>query len=204
MQDPAAERRMQDALLVRQIQSGQLYAFTELVGKYQDRIYTTCWRICGNQEDARDLTQDVFVKALESIGDFRGRSAFYTWVFRIAVNMALSHKRKMKTRRTLSLTAGADDAGQAADLLDVMSDPRSVDPSQAFEARESGEQVAAAILDLEEDQRCVLVLRDVEGMSYQDIADILDVAVGTVKSRIYRARLALRNLLEGASGGRTA
>ena len=201
MENPAAERRMGDALLVRQIQAGQLHAFTELVGKYQDRIYNTCWRICGHQEDARDLTQDVFLKALESIGTFHGHSAFYTWIFRIAVNMSLSHKRKAKTRRTLAL---AGDDHQSADLLDLVADPRAIDPALASESRESAEQVAGALLNLDDEHRCVLVLRDVEGLGYQDIADILELAVGTVKSRIYRARLALRRLLEDIPRTETA
>jgi len=193
---------MGDALLVRQIQSGQLHAFTELVGKYQDRIFNTCWRICGHQEDARDLTQEVFLKALESIDGFRGKSAFYTWIYRIAVNMSLSHKRRARTRGTLSLSI--DDDSQAADLLEMMADPDAVDPAQESESRETNQRVAAALLELDGEHRCVLVLRDVEGLAYQDIADVLELAVGTVKSRIFRARLALRKLMEGAPRRETA
>jgi len=195
---------MGDALLVRQIQSGQLHAFTELVGKYQDRIFNTCWRICGHQEDARDLTQEVFLKALESIDGFRGKSAFYTWIYRIAVNMSLSHKRRARTRGTLSLSIDNNDDSQAADLLEMMGDPDAVDPAQESESRETNQRVAAALLELDGEHRCVLVLRDVEGLAYQDIADVLELAVGTVKSRIFRARLALRKLMEGAPRRETA
>ena len=103
MQIPATTVKFEDAVLVRQVQAGEVVAFADLVRKYQDRVYNTCLRICGNREDASDLAQEAFLKAFESIGSFRGKSAFYTWLFRIAVNMSISHRRKRRVRDTLSL-----------------------------------------------------------------------------------------------------
>ena len=197
---PAKTARFEDALLVRQVQAGEAHAFTQLVAKYQDRVFNTCWRICGHAEDARDLTQDTFLKAFESIDTFRGRSAFYTWVFRIAVNLSLSHRRKGVHRAALSIDrpvrAGDERTAPAASLVDR----NASDPSRAVTHAETAEQVTAALASIEPDHRVVIVLRDVEGFDYQEIADILDLAVGTVKSRLFRGRLALRERLRGACG----
>jgi len=190
---------LEDGVLVRQIQAGQVHLYTELVRKYQDRIYNTCWRLCGDREDARDLTQDVFLKGLASIRGFRGKSGFYTWIFRIAVNMSISHRRRSVKRRTVSAddwSSGGDES-QAGGLLRLVRDEVATDPSEAAMQRESHERVAKALADLDEDYRCVLVLRDLEGFDYQEIADILKLAVGTVKSRIHRGRLALRKAMTG-------
>ena len=131
---------------------------------------------------------------VERIESFRGHSAFYTWIFRIAVNLAISHNRKAGRRRTISLDAASDFGAQsqAAPLLKLVGDPSVSDPSQVSADRETYQQVAAALLTLDDEHRAVLVLRDVQGCHYQEIADILELAVGTVKSRIFRARMALR------------
>lgn len=186
--------RFEDAVLVRQVQSGQLHVFADLVRKYQDRIYNTCWRICGHPEDARDLTQEVFLKAFESMETFRGKSGFYTWIFRIAVNMAISQRRKSARRRTVSADGNPD--SQAAGLLRLVRDESTPDPAASCEDGETHEQVAAALAELDDDYRSVIVLRDIEGFDYQEIADVLELAVGTVKSRIHRGRLALRKLMD--------
>jgi RNA polymerase sigma-70 factor (ECF subfamily) len=189
----------EDAVLVRQVQAGQVHAYADLVRKYQDRVYNTCWRICGSAEDARDLTQDVFLKALESIGTFRGRSAFYTWIFRIAANMSISYRRKRVRRSAVSLDdpVSGDGHGNPATLSRMLSDDRAADPADGPMAAETRHQVAQALAALEPDYRAVIVLRDIEQFDYQEIADILEVALGTVKSRLHRGRMALRELLKG-------
>ena len=189
--------KFEDAVLVRQVQAGELHAFTELVRKYQDRVYNTCWRICGHPEEARDLTQEVFLKAFESVERFRGASAFYTWVFRIAVNLSISHRRKRRTRAMVSLddpVAGVDGPREATRAR-LVCDERAPNPAAESMATETHEEVARALLTLEPDQRAVVVLRDVEALDYQEIADVLELPVGTVKSRIYRGRVALREQL---------
>ncbi|HEY3244865.1 MAG TPA: sigma-70 family RNA polymerase sigma factor [Phycisphaerae bacterium] len=190
----AANRRAEEAGWVRKIQAGDLAPFGELVRRYQDQVYNTCWRVCGNIEDARDLTQDAFIKALDSIQDFAGKSAFYTWLFRIAVNLAISHRRRARHRQAVSLDghAGGTDTDQAQRLSERLQDLRQVAPDQAGEQRELQRLVVQALQRLEDDFRTIIVLRDIEGLDYDEIATILDVPRGTVKSRLHRARLALR------------
>jgi len=184
-----------DALLVRRVQTGDPHAYTELVRKYQDRVYSACLRICGCAEDAADLTQDAFLKAFGAIDGFRGASAFYTWIFRIAVNLSISHQRKRQHRATLSLD-GDTERRLSGGRREPAAPPS--DPAAGLEADETRAQVAAALATLDAEHRAAVVLRDVEGCDYQEIADILEVPIGTVKSRIFRGRMALRAQLEGA------
>lgn len=203
MSTAATAIAIEDVALVEQTQQGDMAAFARLVTKYQDRVFNTCWRLCGSVEDARDLAQDAFLKALEAIDAFRGRAGFYTWLFRIAVNVSLSHRRKMRHAVRLSLH---DEDGsrviesQASGLLRRGAAVHDRDPAKEVEARESHRIVLRALDELDEEHRVVLVLRDVEGFDYQEIAEILDVAGGTVKSRLHRARMALRERLEPILG----
>ncbi len=187
--------RFEDAVLVRQVQAGELHAFTELVRKYQDRVYNTCRRICGDSDDAADLTQDAFLKAYRAIELFRGKSAFYTWIFRIAVNLSISHRRKRQVRRTVSLDApGRGNKGESAPAR-LLRDEHAADPSDALAASDDQDRVLAALQELEADYRVAIVLRDIEGFDYQEIADVLELPVGTIKSRIFRGRKALAEQL---------
>ena len=192
-----------DASLVQRLQTGDAGAFTELVRRYQDRVFNTAWRICGNAEDARDVTQEAFIKAYESIGSFRGASGFYTWVFRIAVNLAISHRRTTKRRATQSLDAPAEPhlaGSQAATLAARVQETQENNPAEGAMSAEVRGHVVTALQELDEEFRSVIVLRDIEGFDYRQIADILDIAPGTVKSRLHRGRLALRKLLEPVLG----
>ena len=186
-----------DATLVRQVQAGDGGAFAHLIRRYQDRIYNACWRICGRNDVAQDLTQDTFLKAYASIGSFQCKSGFYTWLFRIAINLSLSHRRRAKLRVVTSLddASGKPEAG-AAPSPRQMADPKAVDPADAAIQKDMRRHVAAALQSIDEHHRVVLVLRDIEGLDYARIADVLDVPVGTVKSRVFRARNALREVLE--------
>ena len=196
LESQVAEGNFEDAVLVRRVQAGEVHAFNELVTKYQDRVFNACWRICGDHADAGELAQDVFMKAFQSIGRFHGKSAFYTWVFRIAVNQSLSWKRKQAKRKTISLDAGLSDRdGSDGALKNTLASKSTDEPAAQAMAAEDESLVADALSQLDPDQQAVLVLRDIEGMDYQNIADILEVAVGTVKSRIYRGRMSLRAIL---------
>ncbi len=181
---------------VAKVQGGQTEVYGKLVRKYQDRVFNTCWRICGNLEDARDLTQDAFLKGLERITDFRRKSGFYTWIFRIAVNLAISHRRKAKGRRTASLDWADSTAGtQAAALAKRVHDSHAESPVDSVTATELQGKIAAGLQELDDDHRAVVVLRDIEGFDYREIAEILDVPTGTVKSRLHRGRMALREAI---------
>jgi RNA polymerase sigma-70 factor (ECF subfamily) len=176
-----------DATLVPRARRGDPDAFAELMARYQDRVYNTCYRLCGDEADALDLTQATFLRALESLSRFEARASFYTWLFRIAVNLALSARRQRRRRPTVPL-ADPDDSRLARQ------DRRS-DPAQEIDVRETYAQVQAALERLEPEFRAAVVLKDIEDLDYATIAEILEVPIGTVKSRIYRGRTMLRALL---------
>jgi RNA polymerase sigma-70 factor (ECF subfamily) len=162
------------------------------VRKYQDRVFNACWRICGHLEDARDLTQEAFLKAYEGLSGFRQQSGFYTWVFRVAVNLALSHRRKVARRREVSFDqSGGSDGSQADGLARHMASGRMDDPARAADEAELQGRVVRALQGLDDDHRAVIVLRDIEGFDYREIGEILEIPPGTVRSRLHRARLAL-------------
>lgn len=182
--------------LLERCRRGDTAAFGRLVAEYQDRVFNTCWRMCGNWTDAEDLTQEAFVRAFQSLDRFAGRSRFYTWVFRIAVNLALSARRRDKLVGRYSLDAPRADP-RSDDHPPMNRQLAAVDesPDSRTADREEETLVLEALNRLDEEHRAVVVLRDLESMGYEEIAGILDIPVGTVKSRLHRARLALREML---------
>lgn len=190
----ASPLALEDAVLVRQVQDGSMSAFSRLVAKYQDRVVNVCWRVCGNPDDAQDLAQETFLHALDKIASYRGEASFYTWLFRIAVNQSLSHRRKTR-RVALSLHDGdgqwTGTGGQAERVASGEDDG----PLARMAARELSQLLAQALDELEDDYRAVLVLRDIESLDYQEIAQVLNINLGTVKSRLHRARMALRDIV---------
>jgi RNA polymerase sigma-70 factor (ECF subfamily) len=152
--------------------------------------------MCGRSADAEELTQDAFLRALERISQFRGRSEFYTWLFRIAANLVISHRRRAGRIRFHSLTTGEEyDETQADGLTASAATRRNPGPETAAMASETRQRVMQALEGLDDDFRLVVVLCDVESMDYARAADVLGVPVGTVKSRLHRARCVLRQKL---------
>jgi len=195
--EAASNASLSDQDLVGRVAAGNGEAFGTIVERHQDRLYNTIYRLVGSAEDARDVLQDVFVKAFENLERFRGGSSLYTWLFRIAVNTSLSHRRK---RRWVSLGAGGpDDADPPG--RPPLADPAPSDPSDGVMAAETERLVQEAIDSLDAEHRTVVVLRDVQHCDYREIADILDVPTGTVKSRLHRARLLLRERLRPLLAG---
>lgn len=193
---------LEDAELIERIRQGQTAAYDELVRKYQDRVFNACWRICGHLEDARDLTQEAFLKAYEGLAGFRQESGFYTWIFRVAVNLALSHRRKTQRRREVSLEQGSRVVGsQVEGLAKQVSDRLQDDPAHAASEAELQGRVVRALQGLDDEHRTVIVLRDVEGFGYGEIGEILQIPPGTVKSRLHRARMALGEAVGAAPRG---
>jgi RNA polymerase sigma-70 factor, ECF subfamily len=166
---------------------------TVLVQRYQDRLFNTLLRLCGNSHDAEELCQDTFVRFLAKIGEFRGGSGLYTWLFRIAMNLALSHRRRGGKVRFAPLEARA---GEEGNLAHALADGRQEAPDEQAELAEEHQRVLAALEGLEQEFRAVVVLRDVEGMDYEQIAQVLNVPVGTVRSRLFRARHKLADKLK--------
>jgi RNA polymerase sigma-70 factor, ECF subfamily len=176
-----------DAQWIDQALAGRSAAFGQLVLKYQDRLYNTVVHVVGNAEDARDVVQEAFVQALLNLGSFRRASAFYTWLYRIAFNVAAGQRRKK--RPTMSVEkARLQDGREPVDGSDG--------PAERLLRGERCRQVRKAIAELDEEHRVVLVLREIDGCCYETIAEILDVPVGTVRSRIHRARNQLRERLK--------
>ncbi len=192
-----------DKKLVKQCQHGDSAAMERLIVKYQDRIYNIIFKICANKDDAAELCQDTFVKVIENIHGFKGRSAFYTWIFRIAVNLTLNYcKRRAKAGfESLEREIGSAHSESASQLKSFLTDENSPDPVVVAQNHELCEIVMRLLMRLDYDQRSVLILRDIEDMSYAEIADVLEIELGTVKSRLSRARNNLMELLEAVYDG---
>ena len=187
-----------ESLLIEQCQQGDSAAIERLVLKYQNRIYNVVLKICGDPDDAAELTQETFVKVIENLDKFEGRSGFYTWAFRIAVNLTLNYcqrNAKLAVRSLDSDEVHYDHQATHA-LKELLSDDRSPDPAATAQNKEVYEIAIKAIRELDEPQRAVIVLRDIEGMSYARIAEVLGIELGTVRSRLSRARTRLREILE--------
>jgi RNA polymerase sigma-70 factor (ECF subfamily) len=189
-----------DGSLVRRVQRGDKTAFDLLVRKYQHKVVKLVMRYVGNQAEAEDVAQEAFIKAYRALANFRGDSAFYTWLYRIAINTA-KNSIGSRDRRTVPIEGGDDDEG-SYDLQDRLQD--NATPEALAMTDEIRDTVNQAIAALPEDLRTAIVLRELEGLSYEDIAATMSCPVGTVRSRIFRAREAidarLREVFEGGLG----
>lgn len=187
---------LDDEKLVRKCQSGDRAAFDELMLRYQARIFSAALRLLGDFEDAQEVAQDTFVRAYRGIGGFRLRSSFYTWLYRILLNCSIN-RRKARGREagfhveSLDRATGEEGGGFRREPVDDRHNPE-----QELERRELARQIETCLARLSHDHAAVVVLRDVQGMSYEEIAAILGCSVGTVKSRLHRARVELRMLLQ--------
>ncbi len=180
-----------DRTLITECLEGRPAAFGELVHRYQNRLYNTVLRMIGNSEDAQDVVQEAFLHAYQSLASFKGDSLFFTWIYRIAINTAISLKRKQKSMISID---GHPDSGQLIDPLDSSESSR---PGHALEMAEEEQSLRNALARLSPEHRTVLVLKDIEGHKYEEMAELLEVPIGTIRSRLHRARLELRELLQG-------
>jgi len=178
-----------DQQLIDECLAGRSEAFGELVVRYQDRLFHSLLYVTGAADEAQDVAQDAFVHAFTKLSTFRGESAFYTWLFRIAMNAAVTRKRRDR-RMSASLDAARENAGHEPTDAHPTSQP-----SYPLEVSERQALVRAALAELCEDYRTVLVLKEMEGLRYEEIAEIVGCPIGTVRSRIHRARSELRDKL---------
>ena len=185
-----------DQIIVERVIKGDLDAFSVLVDRYQDRIYSAVLNYVSNSEDAIDITQESFLKAYSNIRSFNSSSAFYTWLYRIAINSAIDFLRKRKSKMVDSL----DDEKYAEVGFEPASKDPSTDPVKVVYRVEQVRVIRKAIASLSEKLRSAIILHDVEGLSQEEVAEILHVPVGTVKSRVSRARTELRYLLQKQMG----
>jgi RNA polymerase sigma-70 factor, ECF subfamily len=180
-----------------QARSGDRAAFGRVVSSLQDRLYNAVYRLVGHPDDALEVTQDAFTKALENIREFRGDAQPYTWLFRIAMNLAISQHRRKTVRRATSIDA--DLAGANQDQMSSLRERLRSDvpsPDLSAERRERGQLVMRALSAIDSEHRTLLVMRDIDGMDYNEMAEVMELPLGTVKSRLFRARAALREKFE--------
>jgi RNA polymerase sigma factor (sigma-70 family) len=189
-------RREADADLetVRQVQAGDVGAFDRLIGKYRERVYGIVYNMTSNREDAADLTQDAFIKAFQSIQRFGGQSSFFTWLYRIAVNSTLSHLRKSRLRSFFSLETIDSEEPVSKEIIAALTDKTGAD-RDAY-VRELQEKLNDAMLKLSIKHRTVVTLFEIDGLSHQEIAEIMECSVGTVRSRLHYAKQLLQAELQ--------
>ncbi len=185
-----------DNMLVERFKSGDAAAFDQLVARYWDRIYAMVHQLLRNAEDAEEVTQDAFIRAHRGLGNFRGDSAFSTWLYQIATNLARNRywywwRRKRDKSVSLDAPVGPENDTTIAELIPAEQET----PEDATVTQEFVRRVAECMDELNEKHREILILRNVQNLSYEEIAEILGISVGTVKSRIARARDSLREKL---------
>ena len=191
---------MQDELLIRRAQRGDADAFEQLLLEHQKNVYNLCYRMAGNPDDAMDLSQETFLQAWRCLDQYQFASAFSTWLYRLCSNICIDFLRRRRRQQTVPLTfEDADGEEQTYAVPDAQ--PL---PEEQVELKLTRETLAAAMAQLLPEHRAVLQLRVVNEMSYEQIADVLDIQIGTVKSRLSRARNQLKKILERGNLSRRA
>lgn len=183
-----------EAELIKAAANGDQSAFSELVTEYERLVYNTVKSKVLSAEDAMDISQEVFIKIWKALPNWRGECKFATWVYKVCINASLDFLRRAP-EKTESLSGRPDDDGDERPL-DIADDSVQASPERRLEQSETTMAVRRAIAKLPEDQRQIVILRDIDGYSYDEIADMLSLGIGTVKSRINRARTRLKSLLE--------
>jgi RNA polymerase sigma-70 factor (ECF subfamily) len=183
---------LDEQVLVKRARLGDLGAYDELVRRYQERIYATVYHMTSNHEDANDLAQEAFIKAFQALKSFKGGSSFYTWVYRIAVNKTINFLKQRRNKFQISLNDLDFNAEHDPDLVALVSEKT---PRREINLSELQEKLNVAMQKLSEPHRLVVALHDVQGLSHEEIAEIMDCNIGTVRSRLFYARQQLQAYL---------
>lgn len=182
-----------DLATVRRVQSGDVAAFDQLILKYRERLYSIIYNLCSNREDAADITQETFIKAFSSIKRFKGKSSFYTWLYRIAVNATFSHLKRNRMRRFFSFE-NINEEVSSSEIVEALS--VKVKSEKSALMSELQEKLNEALQKLSDKHRTVVVLYEIEGLSHHDISKIMKCSVGTVRSRLHYAKQQLQAYLQ--------
>ena len=188
----AAGAEVPEDVLVHRVRRGDLKSYDELVKRYQERIYATIYHMTSNHEDANDLAQDSFIKAYQALGSFKGGSSFYTWLYRIAINKTINFLKQRRNKHHISLNDLDFNAEHDPDLVALISDKT---PQREVNLSELQQKLNEALLKLSEPHRMVVVLHDVQGVSHEEIAELVGCNIGTVRSRLFYARQQLQGYL---------
>ncbi len=191
----AGDAFMQDNLLLTGLREGTEHAYEQLLSLYQQPVYNLIFRLLNDPSEAADAVQEVFLKVFRSVRTFRGQSSLKTWIYRIAVNEAYNQRRWFSRHRKQEIGLEAEEEGSRS-YSETLSDP-SRSPYELAVGSETHALIESALLELNPTFRTAVILRDIEDLSYEEIADILQISLGTVKSRILRGREALRKTLAG-------
>lgn len=186
----------QDLDLIQKCRQGSKEAFDEIVIKYQKKIFNVAYGLLNNYDEASDVAQEVFVRAYAAIKNFRQESALFTWLYRIAVNLS-KNRLKVLNRERKRLKSLEDPIEQADGEVKMQIPDAKFSPSQSLDRKEKEEAVRAALCSLENELKEIIILRDIDNLSYEEIARILRINVGTVKSRLHYARMSLKDRLKG-------
>ena len=185
-----------DAILVHRCQEDDVEAFDEIVARYKDGVYNYIWRMISNRDDVEDLTIEVFVRAFSCIKNFRRESNLRTWLYRIATNLCIDKYRRASLEKQFCISLDAEREDDDGPSKPMELPDETYDPQRVFERVELQSEIQRALAALPEKLRAAMILYDIEGMSYEDIAEALECPVGTVKSRLFNARMQLRTLLK--------
>lgn len=185
-----------DNQLVRAFQAGQTKAFDQLVIRHQDRVFTVCYRFLGNEHEARDMAQEIFINVYKHLNGFREEAAFFTWLYRITVNSCKNRLKSLEYRyRKKQVSLSGSFQTESSESKEMEDDRPSA--LAALEKKERGEMIQKAIDALPREQKMMIVLRDIEGLAYEEIIKLTGLRLGTVKSKLARARILLREKLKG-------
>lgn len=192
----SGNKDIDDSDLVNSFKEGNTIAFERLVIKYQDRIFNLCFRFLGNRQEAEDIAQEIFIKVFKALKRFRSESSFYTWIYRITINTCKNRIKSLDYRRSKKNITLDDERDPKYNSESFTSGVDS-NPDQIIEKKERIKLIQNAIKDLTYDHRAVIILRDIEGFTYEEISEITGHKLGTVKSKLSRARNDLREKLKG-------
>lgn len=182
----------QEKILIQKCKSGDIYAFEQLIQGYQKKVFNIAYRILGDIDDASDMSQEVFIKVYKSITNFKEESSLSTWIYRIATNTCLDEVRRKKKAASISMSSTIQlEDGE----ITIQVEDSKPGPDELIAQKETREEINKAIESLNEEHKAVIVLRDIQGLSYEEISSVLQCSLGTVKSRINRARSSLKNIL---------